>query len=733
MRDLLTINRLRHSLTSFFVDMPMNEWIRHFSTKLILPLLALLLLPVIASAQTVPPDTDIQDVEVRGGSDMLRLETYFLSRDGVGDAVLERPQAVTYRLEDGTTYPAEISTPPFYIALVLDASGSLQDVLPEMKEAARLAVSEAPEQASFAVLQFSESIELVQSFTHDRESVLRAIDSIQASEGGTCLYDVGYATVQSLNQITAEAPLRAMVILTDGEDELASGTAEPCSENTFGQLLRLAGSQESLVPIHMMPFGRTSREINLDVITDLAENTDGLVAQDDPETWSNYFEDIYESLQGLWVANGEVFLETAGQHILTLEIVGSSGLSHDPDSIYFASDREYPAPVEVVEIEANVELLEVGYNPFSEQIDAIVRLDEPALVGYLRFEIWDGANPVFQQIISGPNPFDVIELTPDNLIPDRVYTMRVIALDLRGTELQKGGGQQIFSDKQFDYDPPLEVSISVEGISATLPIYNLDAGVYEQTVQFDVAAENEGRINHYEYYVTQHRDFVLPGDIDEDGIVVSMQEESEGEVSRQVVVRAFDSDGRELASDLRTFRLPVADEFDWLWVGIAVGTFVVGLMIGFLLRLLVTRRTITRLEDAQMDTLRVGVITVVRSLDKEAEGKQIWLDEPTFVIGRSAEASLSLPDDRHVSREHVAILREDNLYYIYDRDSANHTFVNGLQVAAETPVRLEDGQEIIVGKTTYLRFEMWLDDRSGLAETDTLLVAGKRDGETTVA
>jgi two-component system cell cycle response regulator len=71
------------------------------------------------------------------------------------------------------------------------------------------------------------------------------------------------------------------------------------------------------------------------------------------------------------------------------------------------------------------------------------------------------------------------------------------------------------------------------------------------------------------------------------------------------------------------------------------------------------------------------------------------------VIGRGTEADLRIVDDG-VSRRHALLVEEGGTIILRDLGSTNGTFCNGLRVGA--PVPLKDGDKIMVGSTTILKF-----------------------------
>jgi pSer/pThr/pTyr-binding forkhead associated (FHA) protein len=95
-------------------------------------------------------------------------------------------------------------------------------------------------------------------------------------------------------------------------------------------------------------------------------------------------------------------------------------------------------------------------------------------------------------------------------------------------------------------------------------------------------------------------------------------------------------------------------------------------------------------------------------------GKQFLLNSPVSEIGRWDADGGIFPDvdldsddpEAKVSRRHARIALNDGVYSLEDLGSTNGTFINrGKRLAANTRQPLNDGDEIIVGKT-FLRFQI---------------------------
>ena len=85
----------------------------------------------------------------------------------------------------------------------------------------------------------------------------------------------------------------------------------------------------------------------------------------------------------------------------------------------------------------------------------------------------------------------------------------------------------------------------------------------------------------------------------------------------------------------------------------------------------------------------------------------------SFLIGRSRDAHLCLPDDRYFSRNHCLLEINPPRSFLRDLNSTNGTFLNGRRVAHAD---LNDGDRIQCGETILI-VEVIANDTSDLSET----------------
>lgn len=174
-----------------------------------------------------------------------------------GDPVRELAPADISLTEDGKrvdpTAVKSADQEPINVAVVMDTSGSMAGTKMEAaSQAAAHFLSTLASDDQAALVSFNSEVRTESDFTDDLSAVREKVDLLSAvKESGTCFYDALYETIQ----LTASIPSgrRAIVILTDGKDELPNGSV--CSKYTDQDVIDLATNQTTRVPIYTLGFG----------------------------------------------------------------------------------------------------------------------------------------------------------------------------------------------------------------------------------------------------------------------------------------------------------------------------------------------------------------------------------------------------------------------------------------------------------------------------------------------
>lgn len=152
---------------------------------------------------------------------------------------------------------------PTTLVLVVDRSLSMaqDDRIGDLKRAVAVFLKGLPKGSRVAVLSFCNQIELICPFTTDHGKALEAVDAIELGQG-TRYYD---AVAQALELLGEESGRRAVLALTDGQDNISR-------RNTLPMVVAQARSLG--LPVHTLGLG-DEREIAVADLARLAEGTRG--------------------------------------------------------------------------------------------------------------------------------------------------------------------------------------------------------------------------------------------------------------------------------------------------------------------------------------------------------------------------------------------------------------------------------------------------------------------------
>ncbi len=99
-------------------------------------------------------------------------------------------------------------------AILLDATGSMREALPALKNATIKLIDQLRDSDWYAVYGFSTSLNLLVGFTQDKKAGKRAVMNIKAG-GATALFD---ALAQVSKDLSPRKGKKAIIVFTDGED-----------------------------------------------------------------------------------------------------------------------------------------------------------------------------------------------------------------------------------------------------------------------------------------------------------------------------------------------------------------------------------------------------------------------------------------------------------------------------------------------------------------------------------
>jgi len=406
--------------------------------------------PVFAVAQGVIRIDIIQTVE---NQDAMNLKLYFNLFDSSSGEPITRPRPQSAQVTlvgTGYTSPASISPPdlPIYLTLLLDASGSMAGNAQKLRDAAKIALTNPPENAYFGVVQFNEEISLLQDFTQNLTLVNYAIDQYATINKGTCLYDSAYLSVEA----QADAPYgrRGVILFTDGKDETTGG--QPCSKHTYQELVDKA--VELGVPIHTVGLRSTAGNINEVELRNIAGFTGGYSIVAEVNDLPQAFSQIMESLKTQMMAEATIFpRKDQNEAVFTITFDDDTTLN---TAFFINSETDYPGPASPVQMRFDgLQLLAE-----TQDYDLQMTITSPELVGYVKVAIWDtdsGAK-VTDLNFDDPEGFNRFTIPTDLLTANRKYELRMSAISREANtafvlSTSPREGQTTELVHEFTYDP----------------------------------------------------------------------------------------------------------------------------------------------------------------------------------------------------------------------------------------------------------------------------------------
>lgn len=356
--------------------------------------------------------------------DAVNLKVYFNffdKRTGQAITDVSPENAMITLLNTGLAAGGEIKQPdiPIYITMVMDASGSMAGAQQLLKDAAKLALTNVPNNAFFSVVQFDEQITLLQDFTENLSALNFAIDQMQTSGRGTCLYDAAYTAVEAMEK--APVGRRAVILFTDGKDETRDGKV--CSQHTYRELVDKAMTAN--VPIHTIGLSVSAGNINAVELENMAASTGGFSAIGNESELKRSFEQIMLGLKAQWMVESNIYPRQGDNNaVLTLNLQEFGEVT---TSFIVNSSKEYPGPPSPV----SAKLDGFALRPETMSYDVQLSFTSPELINYLKVAIWEerGGAKVTEFVFENIAQFNTLNIPTKDLVAEREYEMRVVVTD----------------------------------------------------------------------------------------------------------------------------------------------------------------------------------------------------------------------------------------------------------------------------------------------------------------
>lgn len=727
---------------------------KQFFTLIIISLIALVW-PTLLLAQT-GSDVVVDGIETVETGDHVLLRIFFtLEGDELGGetAVSQAPvPQATIQLEDGTTYPAALEKPPYFISLVIDGSKSMEPVLAQVKQAAIDFVNAAPPEAQFSVISFDNHIELLQPYTSDHTQVIAAINRIQTIDTNTCFYDVAYTATQSLEQLEPSAN-RALLLFTDGQGEAKPGSNNPTCRNytTEGLLASTANRQETL-PVYIIGIAETQKNVDEAVLSQLADAIDGSFIDGTATSFNTQLQAMGHEIGSHWVAEAVVTPAQGTQRgglLLTL----ADGTLPPPGPFVFNSNADYR---QAEDPDPAIHISNFRYNKVTDSFSFDTSLTNLDSAAQMLAETLDAESnvQVDMTLIQNPAVLQQVRLNTTSMVAAGRYVVDVVVRDASGKLLTHEDGSPVSDSYEFTYNPPQPFKLTIDSVAIqdeparfNFETLKLEDDEVRLLVEYHTSGENlmaqlNGRLLNQ---ATNQRTELFTLEQLEPGLAQTAVQSDNG--SYTLVVNALDEAGNVLTTDSHSFTATSPDNSvirsgkavrsnPLLLLLFAIICFAIGFLawrfghtLGYRTAyrhlpagLNLSAKSAADEEEDAVEPLR-ATLTLADSPDKSLVDTTLWeIDHFPFIFGRE-ECDITIKGDRHVSRKHAQITFENNDFFIEDLGSSNGTFVNDTQIAAREPMplRTDKATRLQIGKTTRFLFKVQTDGEREAAEPGAAL------------
>ena len=705
--------------------------------------------PLSVSAQEIPPDSiRINFTEVSEDEKALSLGVYFtLMNSGSGQPVTDaRIQSVELtQLDNNVHTPASFkpADTPFYIVLLLDASGSMQRAAQDMRKAASEALNDAPKGAQFAVVKFDQEIEVLHDFSNDPTAVTRSIEKVVPEEGkGTCLYDATYTAIEML----AKTPpgRRTVILFTDGKDELSNG--KPCSEHSYDEVVDFANKSEMHVPINTIGLSGSQSAINATELNAMASNTGGFSAIGSQGTLSSMFKQIIDALNSQWLAQADLF-PLKGTHDAAIRVTLDDGKTISA-AFNFTASKDYatpPAPVQV-----KVDGLE--FRPEQKAYLLHLSFVSPQLIERLRIAVWDEDTglKLSENSYNNLTSQATFDISFEGMQAGKDYIIRIDPYGPQNAAFLDPNGDPISLEHKLKYDPTIkQTSLNI----ASVAIQEAEIIAKVEAIHGDQVVKYNG------WLVNEETNALVPGsefsvDRLENGNQLSIPMKDIPAGKYKVILKAIGNEELLLAdaSYEGVVYAPPAKpsaiaalfaQIGWglranPWILIIVLVVLLG-GIGAVVWITIRRReTGTPILQGSMEAVLgpghtnppvsqtmmiekpasqkpaaaprsdqpLVMLRVMASPDPSVKGNAYIVNKLPFTLGR-IDSDLNIPMDAKVSRKHAEIAYDvaSRRYLITDVGSSNGLFLNGARIPVNQPAWLAAGTIIQLGPDTQIVFE----------------------------
>lgn len=278
--------------------------------------------PVVTEAQPRLPGPDTIRIETR----LVNLNVKAVDRGGQPLTDLKPEDFVVYEdaVKQDVTHFKPVNA-PVNVLMLLDLSGSTQKKRGAMIEAARKFIDALPAQDKISLVAFTRRYRQLTDFTADKVALKKELEQVRKIGGGTAYYEAMWKALDDLDKISDAR--KAIVVLTDGEDESLIGNEETI--HTFDELLGRASEEDvTIYPIYFSGGGNHYDKLGL-----LFGGGGSLTGNDNRRVARKQLDDLAEQTGGeVFSAQREGELEGAYK-LVASELHTLYSLAYSPDKL----------------------------------------------------------------------------------------------------------------------------------------------------------------------------------------------------------------------------------------------------------------------------------------------------------------------------------------------------------------------------------------------------------------
>lgn len=696
-------------------------------------LLFSILWPVLSYAQTSTSSVVVLHTSVsdQGADNGLLVRSYFTLRDMNGVPILKRDiklrnEGSINLIGDNRSVRAAISEPdaPIKIVLLLDASGSMRNNLDIARNAALQALDSAPERAQFFIYQFT-TLDLntrlgsAESFSSNRQFWRSEVAAWRSVSGaGTCLYNAAFQAVQLLAESAQPEERRAVILFTDGVDELSGGGQ--CSERGAENVILRA--KDKGIPIYTIGLcaAQSCRSIDEAVLSRMARDTNGAAVVGVADQLKDRFSEIMQILDSQWVAKATLY-PRSGPNTAALQVQVEGSDQNILGTFVVKADFDYyPPPTfkPVASYDNVADQYTLNLDPSNIQALGGVTLTIKDMDAGTQQDKLNLALDQLQTTI--PIPTTNFQVGHQYCFQIQATNRDGQAFQLGAQEVEHGADPTILATTCIKYEPSLQVDVvsvtpNWEANKLIIQLALRGLGQRPPSFHLSITAKSGKNVINLPGIVPDAQAQILidiPPDLQRAGAQDEFLLKLRTEVNGQPLDTEF---------AFRIIPKPGMNPI-WLWL-IGIGLFVVVGILGWRGYLMWRTRQSTILPGPRVysdPTGRINQPNVSPPLQSGQRTKQVRVrvlktKDPTqkvempvdifpFIIGRSEKkgVDLSILGDTDISRTHLQIRLQGTEVIVIDLNSANGTFISGRRLQPNQPEVLRATTQVQLGPNTVL-------------------------------